>query len=79
MDVIFRGQHLTISDRFREEPRVDADLTRPTENEQDDLEICDADERKLLETIRSIHTASLEHSVIRSANDQTLELEPVLQ
>jgi len=73
------GQFRVISDRFREEPRVDADLTRPTDNEQDDLETCDADERKLLEALRSIHETPLENSEIESANEQTLDLEPVSQ
>ncbi|MCH7751053.1 MAG: HD domain-containing protein [Planctomycetes bacterium] len=73
------GQFRAISDRFREEPRVDADLTQPTDNEQDDLEMCDAEERKLLETVRSIHETPLENSEIESANAQTLEPDPLLQ
>jgi len=73
------GQFRAISDRFREEPRLDDDLIRPTDNDQDDLEICDAEERKLLETVRSIQETPLENSEIESANGQMPEPDPLLQ
>jgi len=73
------GQSRSISDRFREESNVYTDLTLPTDNEQDDLKICDAEERKLLETVRSIHETPLENSEIESANGQMLEPDPLLQ
>ena len=73
------GQFRAISDRFREEPRLDDDLIRPTDNDQDDLEICDAEERKLLETVRSIQETPLENLEIESANGQMPESDPLLQ
>ena len=43
------------------------------------LETCDAEERKLLETVRSIQGTPLENSEIESANGQMPELDPLLQ
>lgn len=73
------GQFRAISDRYREEPRLDTDLTRPSTGEQDDLEMIEADERKLLETVRSIHETALGDSEIGSAKAETLELEEMLK
>lgn len=72
-------QFRAISDRFREKPRLDADLTRSIDDEQDDLEKCGAEERKLLDTVRTIHAECLENSEIRSVNDQMLDMKPVRQ
>lgn len=73
------GQFRAVSDRFREEPRLDADLTRSTDNERDDSKECDIDERRLLETVRSIRAESLERSESRSMSDDVLDSEPMRQ
>jgi HD-GYP domain-containing protein (c-di-GMP phosphodiesterase class II) len=73
------GQFRAIGDRFREEPRVDSDPTRPTDNFQNDLEECDANERELLETVQSIRDETQSNSEIKSAKDQELDLDSVLK
>jgi HD-GYP domain-containing protein (c-di-GMP phosphodiesterase class II) len=73
------GQFRAISDRFRQEPRLDTDLTRPLVGEQHVLEALDAEERELLDTVQCIHAESLENSDVSSVNNQRHDLESVSQ
>jgi len=70
------GQFRAISDRYREEPKMDTDVTRPALDESDKFATLDHEEEKLLETISGISKLSSANSLKGPINGPELEKAP---